>query len=213
MISFVGEKFVLDQVHGILENLWTVDPTLEMYPFPGKIQHSKHVMPYERKHTRVPQTKRYRKIASLPELKRYTDRVLVYSTKCSFINFFLGHNMPMDHLMNSDVEYQVVNDQMRIIVKDVQALVVTTAAWLVGMDPVTTNCSDLAETLRGYSQFHNLPIHVKVQQLKIEKTDNTYEWKHPKRIDVVTIQCAHHLRRTTVQALIKTFNSSKPRDV
>ena len=41
----IGEKFVLDQVHGILENLWTVDPTLVLYPFPGKIQHSKYVMP------------------------------------------------------------------------------------------------------------------------------------------------------------------------
>ena len=84
----IGKKIVLDQVHVIFENLWTVDPTLVIYPFPGKIQHSKHVMPYKRKHTQVPQLKRYRKIATLPELKRYTDRVLVYSTKCSFINFF-----------------------------------------------------------------------------------------------------------------------------
>ena len=121
--------------------------------------------------------------------------------------------MPMDQLMNPDVEYQVVNDQMQFIVKDVQAPEATTAAWLVGMDPVTTNCSDLAETLRGYSQFHNLPIHVKVQQLKIEKTDKPYAWGHPERVDVVTIQCANHLRKTTVKALIKTFNSTKPRGV
>ena len=149
--GLLGGKFVLDQVHGIFENLCTVNPTMVIYPFPGKIQHSKHVMPYERKHTRVPQSKRYRKIASLPELKRYTDRVLVYTTKCSFINVFLGHTMPMDQLMNADVEYQVVNDQMRIIVKDVQAPASTTAAWLVGMDPVSKNCLDLAETLCGYS--------------------------------------------------------------
>ena len=57
----IGEKFVLDQVYGILENLWTVDPTLVLYPFPGKIRHSKYVMSYEKKHTRDPQTKRYRK--------------------------------------------------------------------------------------------------------------------------------------------------------
>ena len=38
------------------------------------------------------------------------------------------------------------------------------------------------------------------------------EWKHPQRIDVVTIQCTHHLRKTTVKALIKTFISMKPRD-
>ena len=79
---------MLDQVHGIPENLWSVDSTLVLYPFHGKMQHSKYVMPYEKKHTRVPQTKRYRKIASLLKLKRYTDQVIVYSTECSYINFF-----------------------------------------------------------------------------------------------------------------------------
>ena len=103
--------------------------------------------------------------------------------------------MPIDQLMNLDVEYQVVNDQMLIIIKDVQAPEATTAVWLVGMDLMTTNCSDLAETLCGYSQFHNLPIHVKVQQLEIEKTEDTYKWKHPKRVDLVTIQCAKHLQK------------------
>ena len=63
--------------------------------------------------------------------------------------------MPMEQIVNADVKYQLVTDKMQIIVKDVQAPVSTTAAWLVGMDPVTTNCSDLSETLRGYSQFYN----------------------------------------------------------
>ena len=30
---------------------------------------------------------------------------------------------------------------------------------------------------------------------------------------VVTTKCTKHLRKTTVKALIKTFNSKKPRDV
>ena len=80
----------------------------------------------------------------------------------------------MDQKMNEDVEYQLTTDQMQVMVKDVQAPESTTVALLVGMDSVTTNCSDLAETLCGYSQFHNLPIHVKVQQLIIQKTDKPY---------------------------------------
>ena len=120
-------------------------------------------MPYKKKHTRVPQTKRYRKLASLVELKRYTDQVLVYTTKCSYINFILRHTTPIDQIVNEDVKYQLVTDQMQIIVKDVQGLEPTTVAWLVGMDPVTTNCLDLKETLWEYSQFHNLTIHVKAQ--------------------------------------------------
>ena len=42
-----GEKFVVDQIHRVLEILWSVDSTLVMYPFPGKTQHSKYTMPYE----------------------------------------------------------------------------------------------------------------------------------------------------------------------
>ena len=56
------------------------------------------------------------------------------------INLFLGHSIPMDQLMNKDVEYQVVNDQIQLTVQDIQAPQATTAVWLVGMDPVTTNC-------------------------------------------------------------------------
>ena len=47
----VGEKFVVDQIHRVLEILWSVDSTLVLYPFPGKIQHSKYTMPYKQKHT------------------------------------------------------------------------------------------------------------------------------------------------------------------
>ena len=59
----------------------------------------------------------------------------------------------MNKLMNKDVEYQVVNDQMQFIVKDVQAPESITGAWLVGMDPVTTNCKELAEIPRGFKHF------------------------------------------------------------
>ena len=208
-----GEKFVLKQMHEILENFWSVDPTLVLYPFPGKVQHSRHVLPYERRHTRPPLSRKYREIVSLQELKRYTDRVLVYTTKCSYINLFLGHSKPIEEVYNADVDYHVTNNQMRVIIKDIQAPAFTTVAWLVGMDPKTTNCADLTETLREYPQFRNLPIFVKIQQLKIEKTDERYDYGHPERTDVVSIQCAKHLRHTSFKACQKTFNSTKPRDV
>ena len=64
--------------------------------------------------------------------------------------------------MNKDIEYQVVNDQMQLIVKDVQAPEATNEVWLVSMDPVTTNCKELAEILCSFKQFLHLPIHVKL---------------------------------------------------
>ena len=62
---------------------------------------------------------------------------------------FLGHSISMDQLMNKDVGYQVVNDQMQLIVKEVQPPEATTAVWLVGMDPVTKNYKELADILFG----------------------------------------------------------------
>ena len=119
----------------------------------------------------------------------------------------------MDELMNKDVEYQVVNDQMQLIVKDVQASQSITAVWLVGIDPVTTNCKELAEILQGFKHFSKLPFHVKIQQLQIRKTDDKFEWNDSRCVKVVTIQCANHLKIIIVKELRKTFNNIKPKDV
>ena len=119
----------------------------------------------------------------------------------------------MDELMNKNVEYQVVNDQIQLIVKDVQAPQSKTVAWPIGMDPATTNCKELAKILCGFRQFRKLPIHGKLQQLCIRKKDDKLDWNHPQRIDVVTIQCAHYLHKTIVKTLRKIFNSTKPKDV
>ena len=81
--GIIGKKFVLDQFHTIYDNMWAANPTMIIYTYPGKMQHSSYVIPYEKKDTRVPQSKRYKKIASLPELKRYTDQVIVYNSKCT----------------------------------------------------------------------------------------------------------------------------------
>ena len=116
-----GKTFVMNQFHGIYENLWTADPTMVLYIYQGKKQHSSHVIPYERRCTRFPELRKFRKIASLTDLRRYTDQCNVYNSKCMYINLFLGHSIPMDQLMNKNVEYQVTNDQMQPMVKDVQA--------------------------------------------------------------------------------------------
>ena len=70
-------------------------------------------------------------MASMPKLKRYTDLVLVCSQKCTYINLFIGHSIPFTGLVNNDAEYQLINDQMQLIVKDVQAPESITAVWLV----------------------------------------------------------------------------------
>ena len=69
----MGEKFILDNIHAACKYLWEVDPTMVLYSYPGKIQHSAHVFPYKKKHTCEPQSRKYRKMASIAELKRYTD--------------------------------------------------------------------------------------------------------------------------------------------
>ena len=88
-----------------------------------------------------------------------------------YINFFIGYNIPITDLANCDVKYKFENDQMQLIVKDVQAPEAITAIWLVRMDLMTTDCQDLADTLRENNCYKRLPIHVKVQQLKIRRTD------------------------------------------
>ena len=75
------------------------------------------------------------------------------------------------------------------------------------MDPMTTDCQELTNTLRQNDYYKKLPIHVKVQTLKIRENG------FPEFIRVVTVQCAKHLRKITVTALRKAFNSEKPTDV
>ena len=53
----IGEKLVLDQFHIICDNLWAADPTMVIYKYLGKIQHSSHVISYKNKHMRVPPIK------------------------------------------------------------------------------------------------------------------------------------------------------------
>ena len=68
------------------------------------------MLPYKIKHTRVPQSKKHRKMASIPELNWYTDWILVRSQICSYINFFIDHSIPITDLANCDVKYQFEND-------------------------------------------------------------------------------------------------------
>ena len=209
----IGEKFILEYIHTAFKYLWEVDPTMVIYTYPGKIKHSAHVLPYQKKHTCDSQSRKYRKMDSTPELKRYTDRVIVCSQMCLYINFFIGHSIPITDLANCDVKYKFENDQMQLIVNDSQAPDAITVIWLAGMDSMTMDCQDLADTLRKNDYYKRLPIHVRVQQLKIRKTDQLYKYGTPENIRVVTVQCSKHLRKVTVKALKKTFNGEKPKDV
>ena len=209
----IGKKFVPDTIHAEYEYLWEVYPTIVLYPYPGKIQHSVHVLPYKKKHTRVPQLRKYRKMASTAELRRYTDRVFVRGQKSSWFNFFIGYSVLITDLASCDVTYRFDNDQMQLIVKDVQSPEAITAIWIVGIDPKTTDFQELTDTLRQSDYYKRLPIHVKVQTLKIRKTDKEAKYGTPDFIKVVTVQCAKHLHKITVTALRKTFNSEKSKDV
>ena len=63
----------MEQFHGVCENLWTANSTIVLYTYQSKLQHNLYVIPYERRHIRFPQLRKFREIASLPELRRYTD--------------------------------------------------------------------------------------------------------------------------------------------
>ena len=79
----IGEKFILDNIHSFCEYLWEVDPTMVLYPYLDKIKHSAHVFSYKRKHTREPQLRKYRKMASTAKIRRYTDQVIVRGQESS----------------------------------------------------------------------------------------------------------------------------------
>ena len=132
-----------------------------LYPYPGKLQHSAYVLPYKKKHTRIPQLRKYRKIVSTAELRRYTDKVFVRSQKSAWINFFIGHSVPITDLNSCNVTYKFEHDQMQLIVKDVQSPEAITVAWLVGMDTKTTDCQELTEILRNSDYYKKLPVFVK----------------------------------------------------
>ena len=50
----IGDRLLIDTIHAACEHLWEVDPTMVLYPYPGKIQHSAYVLPYEKKNPDTP---------------------------------------------------------------------------------------------------------------------------------------------------------------
>ena len=86
-------------------------------------------------------------------MRRYTDKVFVQAQKCTWINLFIGHSVPIAELANCDVEYKFTNDQMLLLVKEVQSTDATTVAWLMGMCDKTTNCEELTAILRQSEYF------------------------------------------------------------
>ena len=157
--------------------------------------------------------KRYRKISSTEELRRYTDRVFVRAQKGTWINFFIGHSVPITELASCDVEYKFHNNQMQLLVKNVQSTDAITVAWLVGMCDKTTDCKELTAILRQSEYFQKLPVFVKVQPLKLRKTDPDAQWGTSEYTRVVTIQGSKRLHKVTLAALKKIFNSDKPKHV
>ena len=67
--------------------------------------------------------------------------------------------------------------------------------------------------MRQSEYFQKIPVFVKVQPLKLKKTDKDAQWGTPEYTRVVAIQGAKHLRKLTLAALTKTFNGEKPKNV
>ena len=50
--EIIGDRFILEQVHMILNYLWAVDLSMVVYTYPGKIQHSSYILQYKKKYIR-----------------------------------------------------------------------------------------------------------------------------------------------------------------
>ena len=150
--------------------------------------------------------KKYKKLVSIPELKFYTEQCNIYTGKSMYMNFFTRHTLTINQLLNHNVVFHVKDDQMVIVAMNVQAPQSTTVEWSLDVDAKTTNYKELTTII---SEFVNLLIHIKVQQLCINKKDSKFPWLHPDRIEVVMICCVLHLYKPTSKALKNQFNSKK----
>ena len=57
---------------------------------------------------------------------------------------------------------------MKIQVIDVQAPTSITIGYLLGLDPVTTDCKELTNAIRANKMFANIPIYVLVQPVRLK---------------------------------------------
>ena len=79
------------------------------------------------------------------------------------MNMLVGHNEPVKKIVSIDVVYDCINMGMKIQVMDVQVPTSATINYLLGLDPVTTDCTELTNAIRANKIFANIPIYVLVQ--------------------------------------------------
>ena len=102
---------------------------------------------------------------------------------------------------------------MTVKVMEVQAPTATTIGYLLTLDPVTTNCKEVTNTIWANRLFTYIPINVIVQLYQLIKDKKRPSWNSEDRMNVVTIKCAGHLMKPALQACKKLFNSTKVKDI
>ena len=106
------------------------------------------------------------------------------------MNMLVGHDEPLKNFVSTDVAYMVVSEGMMVQVMDVQAPTSATIGYLLGLDPVTTDCKELTNAIRANTIFAHIFIYIIVQLDELSKDKAWPDWNSNKRINAVTIKCA-----------------------
>ena len=121
------------------------------------------------------------------------------------------HNEPVKKLVSTDVVYDSIDAVMIMIIQvmDVQAPALATIVYLLGLDPVTTDCTELTNTIMANKMFANIPIYVLVQPVRLRQNEAWPAWDSLDRVNAVTIKCAGHMTKHGLLACKKLFKSPK----
>ena len=211
-----GESQIVHYFHAFFDLLLKIDNTTVFYAFPGREAHSRHVVPYSKDHVlprKIGKLKRLMKIETKAELLRYVSRCNVNPGSSTWMNIWIGHDLPIEDIFTADFEHHVITGQMVAIIMDVQAPTSTTIGYLLMLDPQTTDCEELTELVQESKYFAKLPISIKVQELRLTKDQKKKDWKDPDRVDIVTIMCSANKMKPTIKAYKKIFKAIHPKDL
>ena len=70
-------------------------------------------------------------------------------------------------LVSTDVVYDCINAGTKTQVMNVQIPTSATIGYLLGLDPVITDCTELTNAIRANKMFANIPIYVLVQPVQL----------------------------------------------
>ena len=89
-----GEALVVQQFHIFFDLILAADPSIVFYAYPGRVAHSRLIIPYSADHILpkvIGKKKKLQQLTTKPELLRYCNRCNVYPDSSTWMNFWIGH--------------------------------------------------------------------------------------------------------------------------